>query len=237
MSKKDEKVAAPGKADKKDAKPKAGGAPKPKKEKAAEGGKKGGDEPKAAAAAEPEAPAPPPRLRERYQRDVLPSLMERFKYRNPMQAPRLTKIVLNVGLGDAVQNPKLLDSAVVELSQITGQKPVITKARKSIANFKLREGMAIGVTVTLRRERMWEFMDRLLNIGLPRVRDFRGVSPRAFDGAGNYTLGLKEQIVFPEIDFDKVEHVHGLNVTFVTTAKSNEEAKEMLGMLGMPFRS
>ncbi len=239
MSKKEEKPDAGAKPAKKDApsKAKGDGEPKAKKEKgsaAAEKKGQGGDEPQAAA--EPAQPAPPPRLRERYLKDVVPQLMSRFHYRNRMQVPRLQKIVLNVGLGAAVQNPKLLDSTVEEVAQITGQKPVITKARKSIANFKLREGMSIGVTVTLRRERMWEFLDRLVNVGLPRVRDFRGVSPRAFDGAGNYTLGLKEQIVFPEIDFDKVEHVHGMNVTFVTTAKSNEEAKEMLGMLGMPFR-
>ncbi len=239
MSKKEEKPDAGAKPAKKDApsKAKGGGEPKTKKEKgtsAAERKGPEGDEPNAAS--EPAQPAPPPRLRERYLKDVVPQLMSRFHYRNRMQVPRLQKIVLNVGLGAAVQNPKLLDSTVEEVAQITGQKPVITKARKSIANFKLREGMSIGVTVTLRRERMWEFMDRLVSVGLPRVRDFRGVSPRAFDGAGNYTLGLKEQIVFPEIDFDKVEHVHGMNITFVTTAKSNEEAKEMLGMLGMPFR-
>ncbi len=243
MSKKEEKPAAGAKPAKKDApKAKGGGEPKPKpkKEKGEAGAQKRpeGEEPKAGAeASKPAEPPPPPRLRERYLQEVVPQLMTRFQYRNRMQVPRLQKIVLNVGLGAAVQNPKLLDSAVVELGQITGQKAVITKARKSIANFKLREGMAIGVTVTLRRERMWEFMDRLVNVGLPRVRDFRGVSPRAFDGVGNYTLGLKEQIVFPEIDFDKVEHVHGMNVTFVTSAKSNEEAKEMLGALGVPFRS
>ncbi|MBN2193698.1 MAG: 50S ribosomal protein L5 [Polyangiaceae bacterium] len=240
MSKKDEN-AAKGKAEKKEApKAKGGGQPKPKKEKGGEAAAKKGA-PKGAEAAEADGasavPVPPPRLRERYVKDVLPRLMTRFEYRNRMQAPRLEKIVLNVGLGAAVQNPKLLDSTVEEIAQITGQRPVITKARKSIANFKLREGMSIGVTVTLRRERMWEFLDRLINLGLPRVRDFRGVSPRAFDGVGNYTLGLKEQIVFPEVDFDKVEHVHGMNVTFVTSAKSNEEAKEMLGMLGMPFRT
>jgi len=142
-----------------------------------------------------------------------------------------------VGLGAAVANPKLLDGAVAEIAAITGQKPVITRARKSIASFKLRAKMPIGVTVTLRRERMWEFFDRLVTLSLPRVRDFRGVSPRAFDGLGNYTLGLKEQIVFPEVNFDKVDHTHGMNVTFVTTAKTNEEAKQLLGHLGMPFRS
>lgn len=242
MSKKDDKATAGAKA----AKPKAaaGAAAKPKK--AADGA----PAKKAKASAPSEAqgegqasegaqsePAPPPRLRERYLQEVVPQLMEKFQYRNRMQVPRLEKIVINVGLGAAVQNPKLLDSTMLEIAAITGQKPVVTKARKSIANFKLREGMSIGVCVTLRRARMWELFDRLISIGLPRVRDFRGVSPRAFDGAGNYTLGIKEQIVFPEIDFDKVEHSHGMNITFVTTAKSNEEAKSMLGMLGMPFRS
>src|SRR5215207_8104527 len=149
-----------------------------------------------------------PRLREKYKQDVVPSLMKKFGYTNVMQVPRLKSIVLNMGLGEAVGNPKLIDAAVGELTQITGQKPVVTKAKKSIATFKLREGMPIGAKVTLRRERMWEFMDRLVTLGLPRVRDFRGTSPRAFDGAGNYTLGLKEQIVFPEIDFDRVEKVN-----------------------------
>jgi large subunit ribosomal protein L5 len=178
-----------------------------------------------------------PRLRERYKSEIAPALMKRFGYQNPMQVPRLQKIVLNIGLGDAVANPKLIDTAVKELSIIVGQRPIVTRARKSIASFKLRAGMPIGVSVTLRRERMWEFMDRLFNLALPRVRDFRGVSPRAFDGAGNYTLGLREQIVFPEIDFDKVEQIKGMNITFVTTAGTNEEAKDLLGKLGMPFRS
>jgi large subunit ribosomal protein L5 len=178
-----------------------------------------------------------PRLRERYQKDVVPALMKRFGYKNPMQVPRLQKIVVNMGLGEAVSNPKLIEAATAELSAITGQKPVVTRAKKSIATFKLREGMPIGVKVTLRRERMWEFLDRLVTLSLPRVRDFRGTSPRAFDGAGNYTLGLREQIVFPEIDFDKVDRIKGMNITFVTTAENNEEAKELLGQLGMPFRS
>jgi large subunit ribosomal protein L5 len=178
-----------------------------------------------------------PRLRERYSSEVVPKLMKRFGYTNPMQVPRLEKIVVNMGLGEAVANPKLIDSAVQELTQIVGQKPIVTRARKSIANFKLRDGMPIGVKVTLRKERMWEFFDRLVTLSLPRVRDFRGTSPRAFDGAGNYTLGLKEQIVFPEIDFDKVDKIKGMNVTVVTTAQTNEEAKELLGGLGMPFRS
>lgn len=178
-----------------------------------------------------------PRLRERYAKEVVPGLMKQFGYKNNMQVPRLKRIVVNMGLGAAVGNPKIIDAAVQELSAITGQKPVVTRAKKSIATFKLREGMPIGVKVTLRRERMWEFMDRLVNLALPRVRDFRGTSPRAFDGAGNYTLGLKEQIVFPEIEFDKVDSIKGMNVTFVTTAKTNEEAKDLLRRLGMPFRS
>jgi len=178
-----------------------------------------------------------PRLREKYKEQAIPTLMKRFGYKNPMQVPRLRAIVVNMGLGEAVANPKLIDAAVTELTAITGQKPVITRAKKAIATFKLREGMPIGVKVTLRRERMWEFFDRLVTLALPRVRDFRGTSPKAFDGAGNYTLGLREQIVFPEIDFDKVEKVKGMNVTFVTSAGSDEEAKELLGSLGMPFRS
>jgi large subunit ribosomal protein L5 len=178
-----------------------------------------------------------PRLLGKYKQDVVPSLMKRFGYTNVMQVPRLKSIVLNMGLGEAVGNPKLVDAAVGELTQITGQKPVVTKAKKSIATFKLREGMPIGAKVTLRRERMWEFLDRLVTLSLPRVRDFRGTSAKAFDGAGNYTLGLKEQIVFPEIDFDKVEKIKGMNITFVTTAETDEEAKELLANLGMPFRS
>jgi large subunit ribosomal protein L5 len=178
-----------------------------------------------------------PRMRTKYRKDVVPALMQRFGYKNPMEVPRVDKIVVNMGLGEAVGNPKLIDAALEQLKVITGQKPVVTRAKKSIAGFKLREGMPIGVKATLRRERMWEFFDRLVTLSLPRVRDFRGVSPRAFDGAGNYTLGLREQIVFPEIDFDKVDQVKGLNVTVVTTAKTNQEAKELLGGLGMPFRS
>lgn len=178
-----------------------------------------------------------PRLQGKYKQDVVPALMKRFSYTNVMQVPRLKSIVLNMGLGEAVGNPKLVDAAVAELTQITGQKPVVTRAKKSIATFKLREGMPIGAKVTLRRERMWEFLDRLVTLALPRVRDFRGTSAKAFDGAGNYTLGLKEQIVFPEIDFDKVEKIKGMNITFVTTAGTDEEAKELLSNLGMPFRS
>ena len=178
-----------------------------------------------------------PRLKARYRQEIAPKMTKRFGYKNPMQVPRLTKVIVNMGLGEATQNPKLIDGAVTEMASITGQKPVVTRAKKSIAAFKLRTGMPIGVMVTLRRERMWEFLDRLLTLSLPRVRDFRGVSPRAFDGAGNYTLGLKEQIVFPEINFDKVEKVKGMNITIVTTAETNEEARELLRELGMPFRS
>jgi large subunit ribosomal protein L5 len=184
-----------------------------------------------------ETETPEPRLRTRYKSDVTPTLMKRFGYSNPMQVPRLRTIVLNMGLGEAVGNPKLIDAAVSEMTAFAGQKPVVTRAKKSIATFKLREGMPIGVKVTLRRERMWEFLDRLVTLALPRVRDFRGVSPRGFDGSGNYTLGLKEQIVFPEIDFDKVEKIKGMNITFDTTADTDEEATELLGALGMPFRS
>ncbi|MGE5787754.1 MAG: 50S ribosomal protein L5 [Myxococcales bacterium] len=176
-------------------------------------------------------------LREKYSKDVVSKLMERFGYKNVMQVPRLQKIVLNVGLGEATANPKMIDTAVAEVAAITGQKPIVRRAKKSIANFKLRQGMPVGVTVTLRRERMWEFLDRLVSIALPRVRDFRGVSPRGFDGAGNYTLGLREQIVFPEINFDKVEKAKGMNITMVTTAESDEQAKELLTYLGVPFRS
>jgi large subunit ribosomal protein L5 len=179
----------------------------------------------------------PPRLREKYNKDIVPKLMERFGYKNVMQVPRLQKIVLNVGLGEATANPKMIDTAVAEVSAIVGQKPIVRRAKKSIANFKLRQGMPIGVTVTLRRERMWEFLDRLVSIALPRVRDFRGVNPRGFDGAGNYTLGLREQIVFPEVNFDKVEKAKGMNITMVTTAESDEQAKDLLTYLGVPFRS
>jgi large subunit ribosomal protein L5 len=178
-----------------------------------------------------------PRLLERYKKDVIAKLMTRFGYKNPMQVPRLQKIVINVGLGEATANPKMVDTTVAEVAAITGQKPIIRRAKKSIANFKLRQGMPIGVMVTLRRERMWEFLDRLVSISLPRVRDFRGVSPRGFDGAGNYTLGLREQIVFPEVNFDKVEKAKGMNITMVTSAESDEQARELLTQLGVPFRS
>jgi large subunit ribosomal protein L5 len=178
-----------------------------------------------------------PRLLQRYEAEVLPALVKRFHYRNQLAAPRLTRIVVNMGLGEAVANPKIIDTAVKELGAITGQRPIVTRAKKSIATFKLRENMPIGVKVTLRRQRMWEFMDRLVMLALPRVRDFRGISARGFDGAGNYTLGLREQLVFPEIDFDSVDAPRGMNITFVTTARNNEEGRGLLQELGMPFRS
>jgi large subunit ribosomal protein L5 len=177
------------------------------------------------------------RLRERYTREVLPNLMKELGYRNHMQVPRLDKIVINIGLGEAIQNAKALDVAVAELVAITGQKAVITKARKAIANFKLREGMPIGCMVTLRGDRMYEFFDRLVNVGLPRVRDFKGISDRSFDGRGNYSLGVREQIIFPEIDLDKVDKVRGLTVCINTTAKTDAEGKALLKAMGMPFRA
>jgi large subunit ribosomal protein L5 len=177
------------------------------------------------------------RLKELYQKDVVPKLMKNFGYRNPMRVPRLEKITLNMGLGEAVQNVKILDSAVEELSLIAGQRAVITRAKRSIAAFKLREGMPIGVTVTLRRNRMEEFFDKLVNVALARVRDFRGVSGKAFDGRGNYSLGIREQIIFPEINLDKIDKVKGLNISIVTTAKTDEEGKELLRLMGMPFRN
>jgi large subunit ribosomal protein L5 len=177
-----------------------------------------------------------PRLKSRYTENVVPALNKQFGYKSSMEVPRLEKIVLNMGLGSAVQNSKVIDAAVAELAQIAGQKPVVTKAKKSIASFKLREGQAIGAMVTLRKERMWEFFDRLVSFALPRVRDFRGVSAKAFDGRGNYTLGIREQIVFPEIEYDKVDRIHGMNLSFVTTAKNDEQGRALLAELGMPFR-
>lgn len=177
------------------------------------------------------------RLRELYNKEIVPQLMKEFSYKNVMQVPKLEKIVVNMGLGEAIQNVKILDSAVVELGAITGQKAVITKAKKSIASFKLREGMPIGCMVTLRREQMYEFLDRLMNVSLPRVRDFKGVSGKGFDGRGNYSLGIKEQLIFPEIEYDKIDKVKGLNITIVTTAKNDEEGKALLKQLGMPFRN
>jgi large subunit ribosomal protein L5 len=175
------------------------------------------------------------RLRDLYKKEAVPDLTRRFGYKNVMAVPRLVKINVNMGLGEAIANAKILDIAAEELSAITGQKPVVTKAKKSIAAFKLRQGMPIGVTVTLRGDRMYEFFDRLVNAALPRVRDFRGVSTRAFDGRGNYTLGLRDQLLFPEVDFGKVDKARGMNITIVTTAKSDDEAHALLGLLGMPF--
>jgi large subunit ribosomal protein L5 len=178
----------------------------------------------------------PPRMLLQYKETVIPALMKEFSYKNPMQAPKLVKIVLNVGLGEAIANAKALDFAVDELGRITGQRPVITKAKKSIAAFKLREGMPIGCSVTLRREHMFEFLDRFISAALPRIRDFKGVPTKSFDGRGNYTLGIKEQIIFPEIEYDKVESVHGMDVVFVTTANTDEEGRALLRHLGMPFK-
>jgi large subunit ribosomal protein L5 len=177
------------------------------------------------------------KLKDLYQEKVIPALMKRFGYQNRMEVPRLEKIVINMGLGEAIQNIKILDSAVQELSQITGQKPIITKAKKSIAQFKLRTGMPIGCMVTLRKEKMDEFFSRLVNIALPRVRDFKGVSGKSFDGRGNYSLGIREQLIFPEIHYDKIDKVKGMNIIIVTTAKTDEEGKELLKLLGMPFRN
>ncbi len=195
----------------------------------------------AAAAVEAGERAPeqklPPRLRDKYKAEVIPALMKQFNYTNPMQVPRVTKVTVNMGLGEAVSNGKIIEMGVEQMTAITGQKPMVTRARKSIATFKLRTGAAIGVMVTLRRERMWEFLDRLITFGLPRVRDFKGVNPKAFDGRGNYTLGLKEQIIFPEINYDTVEKVKGLNISITTTARKDEEARALLQHLGMPFRN
>jgi large subunit ribosomal protein L5 len=176
------------------------------------------------------------RLRERYEREVVPQLMKELGYPNVHQVPRLQKVVLNMGLGEAIQNSKVMDSAVSELTAIAGQKPVVTKARKAIANFKLREGMSIGCMVTLRGDRMYEFLDRLMNLALPRVRDFRGVSDRSFDGRGNYSLGIREQIIFPEIDLDKIDKIRGLTVSIITSARTDAAGKVLLKALGMPFR-
>ncbi len=177
------------------------------------------------------------RLKELYFKEVVPAMMKERGYKNVMEVPRLEKIVVNMGLGEAIHNIKILDSAVEELALITGQKPVITKAKRSIASFKLREGMSIGCMVTLRKDRMYEFLDRLIHVAIPRVRDFRGLNSRSFDGRGNYTLGIREQIIFPEIDYDKVEKVKGMNITIVTTAKTDDEARLLLALLGMPFRN
>ena len=177
------------------------------------------------------------RLKETYEQDLMPALTKEFRYTSPMQVPRLEKIVLNIGLGEAIQNIKVLDAAMEELALIAGQRPVVTRARKSIASFKLREGMPIGCMVTLRKGRMYDFFDKLVNVALPRVRDFRGLSDKSLDRRGNFTLGIKEHIIFPEIDYDKIDKIKGLNITIVTTAKTDEEGKALLKMMGMPFRN
>jgi large subunit ribosomal protein L5 len=181
-------------------------------------------------------PIPTPRLKTRYHDVAVPALMKEFQYKNPMQAPKLVKVVLNVGMGEAISNAKALDHAAEELARISGQRPVITRAKKSIATFKLREGMSIGCMVTLRRERMYEFLDRFISAALPRIRDFKGISSKSFDGRGNYSLGIKEQVIFPEIEIDKVDSIHGMDIVIVTTAKTDEEGRALLGHLGMPYR-
>lgn len=223
------------------------GTGKDKAKTAAKGAGKAADKKATKAAVKPmaksaeKASAPPgpkgtPRLWEYYRTECIPRMMQEFRYKSPMQVPRLKKVVVNIGLGEAIQNIKLLESASTELAAVTGQKPVVTRAKKSIAAFKLREGMPIGCMVTLRRDRMYYFFDKLVNVVLPRVRDFRGVSERAFDGRGNYTLGIKEQIIFPEIDYDKIDKVKGMNITIVTSAPSDEEGKFLLKLMGLPFR-
>lgn len=175
------------------------------------------------------------RLKEKYQKEVIPAMQQKFNYKNIMEVPRLEKVVVNMGINDARENPKALEAATGDLATITGQKPIITKAKKSVAAFRLREGMPVGAKVTLRSSKMYEFLDKLFNVDLPRVRDFRGVSPDAFDGRGNYTLGIKEQLIFPEIEYDKIDKIRGMDITIVTTAKTDEEARELLKLLGMPF--
>jgi large subunit ribosomal protein L5 len=213
---------------KKEEKPKKAKAPKDAPEAASqEAGKK---------AKGPKGPLEPPRLKVRYSREIVPALMKHFNYKNIMAVPKLEKIVINMGLGEAIANAKIMDVAMDELGRIAGQRPVVTRAKKSIANFKLRQNMPIGAAVTLRGERMFEFLDRLTSVVLPRVRDFRGVSTKSFDGRGNYTLGLRDQLIFPEISYEKVDKIRGMNVTIVTTARTDDEARELLKQLGMPFR-
>ncbi|MGI6112586.1 MAG: 50S ribosomal protein L5 [Mahellales bacterium] len=175
------------------------------------------------------------RLKEKYIKEIVPALMEKFGYKNVFQVPKLEKIVINMGVGEAKDNPKVLEAAVNDLTQISGQKPVVTKAKKSVAAFKVREGMSVGTKVTLRSNRMYEFADKLINVALPRVRDFRGVSPKSFDGRGNYSLGIREQLIFPEINYDKIDKIRGMDIIFVTSAKTDEEARELLALMGMPF--
>ncbi|MGE5174446.1 MAG: 50S ribosomal protein L5 [Betaproteobacteria bacterium] len=220
----DQKKAA-AKAPKAAAKSKAPAAEAKKEKAKGEGGKKSAPE-----------QIPTPRLKKRYHDIAVPALMKEFQYKNPMQAPKLVKVVLNMGMGEAITNAKALDHAAEELAKISGQRPVITRAKKSIATFKLREGMPIGCMVTLRRERMYEFLDRFISAALPRIRDFKGISSKSFDGRGNYSIGIKEQVIFPEIEIDKVDSIHGMDIVIVTTAKTDEEGRALLGHLGMPYR-
>ncbi len=208
----------------------------PKKGKAPKGAREATPKEAAPKEKKPKGPQEPSRIKVRYGKEVVPALMKHFNYTNVMAVPKLEKIVINMGLGEAVANAKILDIATDELGRIAGQRPIVTKAKKSIANFKLRQNMSIGAAVTLRGERMFEFFDRLTNVVLPRVRDFRGVSTKSFDGRGNYTLGLRDQLIFPEIDYAKVDKIRGMNVTIVTTARTDDEARELLKQLGMPFR-
>ncbi len=208
----------------------------PKKGKAPKGAREAAPKEAAPKEKKPKGPQEPSRIKVRYGKEVVPALMKHFNYTNIMAVPKLEKIVINMGLGEAVANAKILDIATDELGRIAGQRPIVTKAKKSIANFKLRQNMSIGAAVTLRGERMFEFFDRLTNVVLPRVRDFRGVSTKSFDGRGNYTLGLRDQLIFPEIDYAKVDKIRGMNVTIVTTARTDDEARELLKQLGMPFR-
>ena len=177
------------------------------------------------------------RLKEKYKAEIAPAIMQKFSYKSPMQIPKLEKIVVNIGIGEARENPKAIENACNDLAIITGQKPIVTKARKSVANFKIREGMNIGCKVTLRAEKMYEFLDKLFNVALPRVRDFRGINPNSFDGRGNYSLGVKEQLIFPEIDYDQIDKIRGMDIIVVTTAQTDEEARELLSLMGAPFRS
>ena len=209
----------------------------PKGGKREKGGAKGKSESREQVAVQSTAEAVAARFAGKYSKDVIPALTKQFGYKNPMQVPKLEKIVLNMGLGAAVTNPKIIDTAVEEVRAITGQKPIVTRAKKAIASFKLRQGTPIGVMVTLRKDRMWEFLDRLVSLALPRTRDFRGVSRKAFDGKGNYTLGLKEQIIFPEINYDRIDVIKGMNIVFVTSAPNDEEGRALLQHLGMPFRA
>ena len=204
---------------------------------AKKGGRGGREQEREKAKVVSTAEAVAPRFAAKYTKEAIPALVKQFGYKNPNQVPRLEKIVINMGLGQAVTNPKIIDTAVEELRAVTGQKPVVTRSKKAIASFKLRAGLPIGAMVTLRKGKMWEFLDRFISIALPRMRDFRGVSRRAFDGQGNYTLGLKEQIIFPEIDYDRIDVIKGLNVSFVTTAKTDEEGRALLQHMGMPFRA